>query len=358
MSYFSKKLVFAGLLLGVWFCSYAQDPAQHTALPQPPALTSRTISPDTLVQRIAFASCYVPQFEQPGVWEVIGERRPDILILMGDNVYQSEEKAEPELRELREAYMQLAQETEFSELRAKAATFATWDDHDYGRNDAGADLPVRYQSERLFEHIWPLPQKTVDPRIGRDGVFHAATFGPENRRVQVLILDTRFFRGSLEDPYSTMLGEAQWSWLAEELRRPADLRLVVSSIPVLSERDNAENWHRLVDEQARLLRLLKGSDGVVILSGDSHYAARYQDDESLDHRLTEFTSSSLNYPYPAEHQAEVLKPDRLRQGRPFFDANFGWLEIDWETRKVVITVFGVDGQLAIREAIDLTDLVN
>jgi alkaline phosphatase D len=316
----------------------SQDLFESDELPQPPALTSRHLPPDAIIERIAFASCYVPQFEQPGVWKVISDRRPELLILMGDNVYQSEEKAEPELRELREAYMQLAQESEFVDLRAQAAMFATWDDHDYGRNDAGADFPVRYQSEELFEHVWPLPQKIADPRKARDGVFHAVIFGPVGKRVQLLMLDTRFFRGPLDDPSSTMLGEVQWQWLAGKLRDPAELRLVVSSIPVLSNRGDAENWHRLSGERARLLGLLNASNGVVILSGDSHYAAHYRDNDSLDFSLNEFTASSLNLPYPAERHAEVLKPDVLRQGRPYFDSNFGWLEIDWAKRNVAFSI--------------------
>jgi alkaline phosphatase D len=166
------------------------------------------------------------------------------------------------------------------------------------------------------------------------------------------MLDTRFFRGPLEDPSSTMLGEAQWHWLAEKLRDPAELRLVVSSIPVLSNRDDAENWHRLSSERTRLMELLNASNGVVILSGDSHYAAHYRDDDSLDYSLNEFTASSLNLPYPAERHAEVLKPDLLRQGQPFFDSNFGWLEIDWAKRNVAISIYSAEGQLEIQEKIE------
>ena len=66
------------------------------------------------------------------------------------------------------------------------------------------------------------------------------------------MLDTRYFRSPLkptdemnargkerwipdEDPSKTMLGDAQWAWLENELKRPAELRLIVSSIQVLSE---------------------------------------------------------------------------------------------------------------------------
>ena len=177
---------------------------------QPDPLSSRPVDPDQRVERIAFASCYVPQFEMPEVWTTVAAHQPDVLVMMGDNVYQSEEKTEPELLELREAYTMLAAEKEFAGLREQAAVYAVWDDHDYGLNNAGAEMPVRFESEQLFEAVWPLPEDS-DPRTARDGIQHAVVLGPPGQRVQLLLLDTRFFRGPLETPQSsTMLGEDQW----------------------------------------------------------------------------------------------------------------------------------------------------
>ena len=53
-----------------------------------------------------------------------------------------------------------------------------------------------------------------------------------------------------------MLGEAQWAWLAERLREPADLRLLVSSIQVLAEGHGWERWGNLPAERERLIRLI------------------------------------------------------------------------------------------------------
>ena len=109
----------------------------------PSPLSSRLVDPGQSIERIAFASCYVPQFGMSHVWTVVLEQQPDVLVMMGDNVYQSEEKTEPELLELREAYAMLAAEKELASLREQTAVFAVWDDHDYGLNDAGAEMPVR-----------------------------------------------------------------------------------------------------------------------------------------------------------------------------------------------------------------------
>src|SRR3712207_7177711 len=93
-----------------------------------------------------------------------------------------------------------------------------------------SDFVGKAQAQRLFLQFWDVPPG--DPRAGREGVYHAETFGPEGQRVQVILLDTRYFRSPLrptdqrdapgkerylpdDDPAKTMLGEAQWAWLAE-----------------------------------------------------------------------------------------------------------------------------------------------
>lgn len=318
-------------------------------------LSSRLVGPGERVDRIVFASCYVPQFEMGEIWNKLAEHQPDVLIMMGDNVYQSEEKTEPELLELREAYAMLAAENELASLREQTAVFATWDDHDYGLNNAGAEMPVRYESERLFETVWPLPQDIEDPRAGRDGIYHAVTLGPSGQRVQLILLDTRFFRGPLDSPdTSTYLGEAQWAWLEEQLQAPAELRLLVSSVPLLSEFDDAENWHRIPSEKARLLSLLEDAGNVVVMSGDSHYAAHYVDESRLSSDLHEFTASSLNFPYPPTQAEKVLQADTLRRELPYLGANFGLLEINWQTNEATIVIKGVDGSENFKTTISMT----
>jgi alkaline phosphatase D len=182
-------------------------------------------------------------------------------------------------------------------------------------------------------------------------------FGPPGKRVQIIMLDTRFFRSPLKqgeagaegrrpyvpdpDPSKTMLGEAQWRWLAQELRRPAEVRLIVSSVQVLADGHTFEGWRTLPREQRRLFDTIRASraEGVVFLSGDRHLAALYRRAGLLPYPVAELTASSLNRP-AVKSDAEW---STAQIGRVFTPANFGLVEIDWSARRLSLSVRDADG---------------
>lgn len=317
------------------------------------------------LERIAFGSCNDQRLSQ-GIWDVILGEDPQLLLLLGDNVYGDVTSAD--MTELRKAYAALAAEPGFRRLVAQVPTLATWDDHDYGANDAGADFPYRAQSQALFRSFWQV--RADSPRSGRDGVYEAWRFGPDGQRVQVILLDTRFFRSPLKptdqrnapgrerylpdpDPNKTMLGEAQWTWLEQQLRQEADLRLLVSSIQVLPEGHGFERWGNLPLERQRLIRLIgeTQAQGVVLLSGDRHFGALYQLRTGVPYPLTEITSSSFNRPWRDANETDPLSLSPL-----YPEANFGMVHIHWGEHRVTLELRGADGSVVRSYDIDMTTL--
>ena len=110
------------------------------------------------------------------------------------------------------------------------------------------------------------------------------TIGPPGQRIQIILLDTRYFRTPLKkkpktvpgegpyvvnpDPQGTVLGSAQWKWLEEQLRMPAKVRLLVSSIQLVPEDHNWEKWLNHPIERERLFKLIRDTKagGVIALS--------------------------------------------------------------------------------------------
>ncbi len=321
--------------------------------------------------RIAFGSCADEEAPQP-IWDAVLAYRPELYVFAGDNVYgdYTDGRQVPlarTLEALRGSYEKASRVPGMVAVRAQVPHLAVWDDHDYGRNDAGADFPYKADAKSLFLEFWQVPAD--DPRRRHDGVYDAVTIGPPGRRVQLILLDTRWFRSPLrrivprprgegpyepdDDPAKTMLGDAQWRWLAERLREPAELRLLVSSIQVVAEAHRWERWGNLPRELDRLRRVVadSGAGGLVLLSGDRHIGAIYRASDGWPYPVTELTSSGINRFY-----ADNREPGPNRLGEVYGAPNFGTIDVDWATGTVRLALRGLDGTIARETRVALTDL--
>ena len=97
-----------------------------------------------------------------------------------------------------------------------------------------------------------------------------------------------------KDPEASMLGEQQWRWLEAQLREPAEVRLLNSSVQVVAGEKGAESWGNFPHERRRLYDLIgkTRASGVIIVSGDVHFAEIWRTDDG-PYPLYDFTSSPL-----------------------------------------------------------------
>lgn len=367
-SRWALAFVFARRLLSVSALATVQALAQGPDL-QPQQvprldyqeLSSPPINRSETVTRFAFGSCYKAQLSQDQVWQSIASTEPQFFIFAGDTVYPKSDDETGALTQLRHAYGMLQNEPAFAKLRAQVPVLAVWDDHDYGKNDGGGDFAWRAESEQLFESAWA--QQADEPRRGRPGVYFSETLGKAGKKLQLIVLDTRFFRSPLRgsndygskgteryipdsDTRKTMLGEAQWLWLETQLQVPADLRIIVSTVQVLADGHGWEGWKQLPRERERLFALLRAKDTapVVLLSGDRHVAGFYERDVGLSTPLLEFTSSALNNPIAFPNRYKTLAEDGPHRLGPLFgEANFGSVAIDWKAGVIELNLHDARG---------------
>jgi alkaline phosphatase D len=319
------------------------------------------------LRRIAFGSCARQQEPQP-IWQKIVEARPDLFLSLGDIVYVNEGGENAADRSA--AYSIVRSLPAFRKLRASTRFLATWDDGEFGENDGGASFERREEFRQDFLDFAGEPKDS--PRRRSGGVYDARVFGPPGERVQIILLDTRSFRSPLKrgvyapdagryapdpDPDKTMLGDAQWRWLEEQMRVPAEVRLLVSSIQVLAEDHGWEKWANLPHERQRLFDLMRrnGVRGALFLSGDRHLAELSMMDGGLGYPLYDLTSSGLN---AARKNWRPLEPNRHRVGTMNWGDNFGMVLIDWERPdpRVQLQIRDVDGDINIRRKIFLSTL--
>lgn len=314
------------------------------------------------LSRIALGSCADQALPQP-LWAVIAAWRPELFLFMGDNVYASG----PQGYEIRQAYRQLGAIEAFRTFRDTVPMLAIWDDHDYGLNDGGAEHRFKAEATAAFHDFWKTPAQSSRRRT--EGIYDAVLRGPAGRRVQVILLDTRSFRSPLllgppnnggcgpyipdGDDGKTMLGAAQWEWLDQQLRAPAEIRLLVSSIQVLADGHCYERWGNFPLEQKRLFDTIArtGASGIVLLSGDRHLGAIYREARAIHYPLVEVTSSSLNRPFRG-----ASEPDSNRLGDVYGDENFGTIEIDWEVGCLKLGLRDLHGELVRQHAVTFAEI--
>lgn len=320
------------------------------------------------VTRIAFGSCADQDKPQP-IWDVIADQKPDLYLALGDNIYADTR----DMAEMKAKYDRLAAIPQFRRFRACVPILAIWDDHDFGENDAGGDYPMKAQSRQLFCDFWDVPADS--PRRTRDGIYTAEILGPAGQAIQVLMPDLRWNRTSLRKldlggldykawakgletrgqpvpgPYernpdlaATMLGEPQWAWLEGELRKPADLRILASSLQVLADFAGWEGWINFARDQARLFQLIHDTraEGLICISGDTHYGEISRLDVNTPYPIWDITSSGITEVWP------VAPPNALRLGEILREQNFGLLEIDWRPSGAVVTAKVMDSRGGVR----------
>ncbi|CAI8586548.1 unnamed protein product [Vicia faba] len=334
---------------------------------------------ENLVSRIAFGSCSNQSAPQP-IWDAVADFNPQIFILMGDNIYGDIKrpfkifgrertigpwKNVPRFlpaseQEMEAKYQKAKSNPGYARVKESAEVIGTWDDHDYGLNDAGKEFHKKKTNQKLLLDFLDEPQDS--PRRKQAGVYASYTYGPMGKDVKVVLLDTRYHR----DPVGTdgtILGDSQWSWLERELKGPPTaITIIGSSIQVISNLSATlqplvamESWGRFPKERDRLFKLIADSKrgGVLFISGDVHFGEITRYDCASDYPLFDITSSGLTqsveevvprFLHPLVRFFAWFTPSTMRVKGPnckykscvYGQPNFGTIEIVWESHPVSV----------------------
>ncbi len=297
-------LILSSIFMSVLIHKMAKESAfseQNNKFSSFPELRWRPLPDEKeVIRRVAFGSCSSQRMPQP-YWDIVSVFEPDILLLMGDNVYgdcepltSNNTPVDPialkkACAPLEQAYRDMANHPSVQGAASRIPVFATLDDHDYGISDANMFNPYKDVARELFRDFFNINDLPID------GVYRSKTWGPTGQRLQIILLDTRYSRSPFRttgdstmpfephhDDSSTnasnisseskrMLSDDQWTWLEARLSEPADLRLIVSSIQVLNSVTPFECWRHIPAEQKRFIELIR-SKSALVLSGDRKFS--------------------------------------------------------------------------------------
>lgn len=291
--------------------------------------------------KIAFGSCGDQNYPQP-ILSQAAQEKPDAFVFLGDNIYGDTDIMDT----LRYKYRKWASQQHYKNLEAATKIFAIWDDHDFGRNDAGKEYPYKKEAKKIFMDHFKIDAS--HEMNTHEGIYHTNYIEKNGKRVQLIMLDVRTFRDKVlinngktklpRDHYfykpdyvphttsdSTFLGQKQWAWLEGELKKPADLRLICSGSQFGIEYNGYEAWANYPHEQSRLINLIKTTkaEGVIFLTGDVHYAEISKLQQDNLYPIYDITASGITSTW----DFATLNKNRIEG--PIMENHFGMLTIKW-----------------------------
>ena len=327
--------------------------------------SSDVVSQDS-VTKIAFGSCSNPRRKDQSIYQAILDQKPDLFLFIGDNIYGDT----TDMKVFKKKYQALGNIEGYQKLQAQTQVLATWDDHDFGINDGGKSYPKRVESQQLFLDFFNDPKDSV--RRTRPGIYTSYSFGKKGQVVQIILFDTRYFRDELprlkkeekkagtvgwyeptKDTSKTLLGADQWKWLEQQLQVKADVRILASSIQMLSYEKGMENWGNVPHERQRLFDLLKKhrANHTVAISGDVHFT-ELSKVMIGDYPFYDLTSSGMTHVSNGWAKAK----NSFRVGESHAQLNAGLIEIDWQKSILTLSSINNKGDRLIEHPIQFSDL--
>jgi alkaline phosphatase D len=261
--------------------------------------------------KFIFGSCaYLnePGFDRPGkpygqgtaIFKSMAASGADFMIWGGDNWYLREADFSSESG-IWYRYSHDRATPELQPLYAAMPHYATWDDHDYGSNDANKSFGFKDVTLAAFKAYWGNATWGESDNPGVYGKFFwgdAAFFLMDNRWYR----DDDHLDAKAAAAMKTQYGARQRDWLKQSLLAAQTLRhfkwkFIVTGGQVITDFGGwSETFAYYPDERADLLKFITEHKitGVVILSGDVHFSELARKKLTDTQWIYELTSSPFS----------------------------------------------------------------
>ena len=293
--------------------------------------------------KIAFGggAGYVPQHEF--MWNTIQATKPDLLMLLGDNVYSDA----PEIPEMQHyCYYRRQSRPEYRALTAQSSVYSIWDDHDFGTNDCqggpALDSPDwKVPVWQVFKNNW------VNPGYGQGGKVPGVWYDYYIGDVHFIMTDGRIYRDlrPADGGRSTMLGPIQREWLKRTIAESkGTFTVLVSPVPWVfgAKGDSKDTWNGFKGERHEIFEVIRDSkkDGVLLMSADRHRSDLWKIEHEGIYPLYEFNSSRLTN----QHVHPELPAAEFSYNKK---QSFGLVEFDTTTEDPAVeySVINIDGKV-------------
>jgi hypothetical protein len=249
--------------------------------------------------RMALVSCANQHMHNSDTWGALERVRPDLVLFLGDNVYADRAASFDPISYVREMtpelmwsnYVEARRRIDFYRFKTLIPSVATWDDHDYGYNNADRTFPMRQESQAIFEIMYAqgtLPQ-SMWKGPGVASAFRVAGQG-------VLMLDGRSFRSEPGAKDETHFGSQQEEFILDFAAESTGPLWLATGCQWWGARSGTETVQSQPRAFARLLRGLRATaTRCLFASGDVHFSEVMRiESQALGYPTYELTSSSMH----------------------------------------------------------------
>lgn len=306
----------------------------------------------------AYGSCNYQRDPTDPVYNKILKHNPDIWVWLGDAIYIRGNDVQDPIGK----YNYILANPNYQNFKSKIPVIGTWDDHDCGPNNADKTYIYKERNRQLYLDFLGEPKNS--PRRGRDGVYESYYLGDE-KTIKVILLDVRYNRDErmIFNSSKDILGEQQWEWLENEFKMDSPVFTIIGSgTQVISDdRIYAEVWYTASRERLfKLIRKYKRS-GVILLSGDVHYAEimKYPCSHKVGYNLYEFGSSGITHYLWLESIVNTIYPTHFNgpedryYGRHYTTLKFSF---DGEKPSVTYETWHLDGKKVLEKKVSYEEL--
>ncbi len=315
--------------------------ACKSTLPNTATPNAKVLDTTVVLTKIAFGSCNKQYLDQR-YWEKIAAEKADLWVWLGDNVYADTKN----MRKMKRIYDNQKQNAYYKKMHEETPVIGIWDDHDYGKNDAGSDYVKKAESKKLMLDFLDVPK--TNPVWNRDGGYQSYTIGAVGAKIKFLLLDGRYFRDKLAadinsqhrylpNENGTILGVQQWKWLENELRdSDANIHIIVCGIQFIATDHFFEKWSLFPKERERLFELIKkvNPKNPILWSGDRHISEVSKMDLGLKNPLYDITCSGLTHAYEGVDEINTHRVSAV-----VHETNYGMMEFEWSNDSVRVKTF-------------------
>lgn len=296
-----------------------------------------------------------PAVDRPGkpyggdssIFETMAKEKSAFMLWLGDNWYTREVDYNSEWGLWYRA--QKDRKTPVLQAFLKAMPHvATWDDHDYGPNDANSSYIFKETSRSVFQKYW------CNPSYGESGqgIYTQYSYGD----VDILLTDDRWWRSAdamsdsingAPNPGKTMLGQQQMQWLKNALLySKAVFKIIVVGSQVLNPASPYDKLRDFKAEYNDLTAFLVHYKirGVLFLTGDRHHTEIIKVDRPGTYPLYDITVSPLTsgqYPFSGPEKNNPYRVFGIDQKQ-----NYGKFTVSGAKgqRRLAVEILGVKGE--------------